>query len=83
MLSRQCGNPSLYQGNGLARNSPGNARPQASQLAVPLWTDLCPPVKQWFPQASQLAVPLWTDLCLCPPVNNGVHSHLWKSVYTT
>ena len=29
-----------YQENELTRNSPGNTRPQSSQLAEPLWTDL-------------------------------------------
>ena len=28
-----------YQGNELSRNSSGNARPQSSQLAEPMWTD--------------------------------------------
>ena len=29
-----------YQGNALTRNLSGNARPQSSQLAEPVWTDL-------------------------------------------
>ena len=28
-----------YQGNEFTRNSSGNARPQSSQIAEPLWTD--------------------------------------------
>ena len=37
MLSRHSVGP--YQGNELTRNSPGNTRPQLSQLAELLWTD--------------------------------------------
>ena len=35
-VQAQCGNRSE---NELTRNSSGNARPQSSQLAEPLWTD--------------------------------------------
>ena len=37
MLSRH--SVATYPGNGLKRNSSGNAGPQSSQLAKPLWTD--------------------------------------------
>ena len=37
MLSRH--SVGTYQGNKLTRNSSGNARPQSSQLAKPLWND--------------------------------------------
>ena len=30
-----------HQGNELTRNSPGNSRPQSSQLTEPLWTNPC------------------------------------------
>ena len=36
MLSRYSGG--TFQGNELTRNWSGNARPQSSQLAKPLWT---------------------------------------------
>ena len=37
MLSRYC--VGTYQGNELTRSSSGNARPQSSELAEPLWID--------------------------------------------
>ena len=37
MLSRH--SMETYQGNELTHNSSGNAQPQLSQLAEPLWTD--------------------------------------------
>ena len=37
MLSRH--SVGTYRGNELTRNSSGNARPQLSRLAEPLWTD--------------------------------------------
>ena len=53
-----------YPEKELTRNLSGNARPQSSQLAEPLWTD--PVLKSGISvrelsPLSQLAYPLWTD----------------------
>ena len=43
-----------HQGNELTRNSPGNSRPQSSQLTEPLWTDPCSKGVE-LPRAQELA----------------------------